>query len=70
MDIERLTTYETSILDRLKFSLYKITAGFVRSIELNVVHDPIPENKAHALITGNITHGKAKQMAQRAEYVW
>src|SRR5690349_9860797 len=52
-DLERLTTYDASILDKAKFRLAKINAGFIRN-EINdgidCKHDPIPDNYAHTLI--------------------
>ena len=69
VEIERLTSYEKSIQDKSRFRLYSINAGFIRSIELIPVHDPLPDNYAHALITGNITKGKSRQLAKKARRI-
>lgn len=74
-DLERLTNYQTSVLDRTKFRLARINAGFIRN-EINdgldCVHNPQPDNYAHSLIissTGKITDSKSRAMARRAEVV-
>ena len=69
VDIERLTTYEKSIIDRKKFRLYSIEAVYVRDLELTPIHDPLPENYAHALIKGKITKGKARKLAASAKKI-
>jgi hypothetical protein len=50
VDIERLTTYETSIVDRFNYRLYAVSALRVRQIGLDCEHNPLPDNYAHALI--------------------
>ena len=70
VNLERLTTYENSILDRTRFRLYRIQAGFVRSLEgLDTVHDPLPDNDSHSLIVGNITKSKAGAMSREAKLI-
>jgi hypothetical protein len=56
VDVERLTTYERSILRASDYRLYALTAADARGLGLCVCHDPCPPedpgNKAHTLITG------------------
>ncbi len=63
VDVERLTTYQSSIRDRFNYRLYALTAGQVRNIGLDCEHDPQPENYAHALITGKISTSRARHLA-------
>ena len=35
----------------------------------SVVHDPLPDNYAHSLITGNITRSIAKRLAAAASKI-
>jgi hypothetical protein len=70
VNLERLTTYDASILDRNRFRLYRLKAEFVRSLEgLEIEHDPQPDNESHSLITGNITKSKASAMSKEARLV-
>lgn len=69
VDVERLTTYESTLLNRAHFCLCKIQTSFVRSLLLDAEHNPLPNNYAHALVKGNITNGCARQMAHKAELV-
>ena len=63
VDLEKLTNQKNTVLDPHKFSLLKIQAGDVRSIEgLNCEHNPLQENYAHSLIIGRITKGKRNQL--------
>jgi len=66
VDIERLTTYERSIVDRSRFRLYSLATSSIRGIGLDCEHDPLPDNAAHALILGNITKSMAKRLSQMA----
>lgn len=69
VDLERLTTPETTIMDKSKFRLRRINVGMVKN-EINdgldVVHDPVDGNLAHSLITGNITGSKQKQLVKHS----
>lgn len=74
-DLERLTDYQTSVLDRTKFRLARINAGIIRN-EINdgldCMHNPQPNNYAHSLIvsqTGKITDSKSRMMARKVEVV-
>lgn len=69
VNIAWMTTYEKSILDKARFRLYSISAGIPRSLELNCIYDPLPDNAAHALITGNFTKGICRQMASMAQRI-
>ncbi len=70
VDLERLTSPETTILDKSRFRLRRINAGIVRNVindGLDVIHDPVEGNSAHSLITGNITGSKQKQLVKHSE---
>ena len=74
-DLERLADKDKSILDRAKFRLAKINAGYIRN-EINdgleCIHNPLPENYAHSLIiskTGKISESKSRAMARNAVIV-
>lgn len=69
VDIERLTTYEKRIVDRFNYRLYTVTALRVRQIGLDCEHNPLPENYAHALITGDISRPKARDLAASARRI-
>ena len=67
--IAKLTTPK-KILD--KFSEYKLSSvvtKFVRSLELDAVHDPLDDDYAHGLIVGKINKSKAKKLAKSARLV-
>ena len=61
--ISRLTTFELSIVNPRKYRLYSIKAERVRQLDLDCIHNPLPENYAHALIVGNIKKSKSKQLS-------
>jgi hypothetical protein len=69
VEIERLTTYEASIVDRFNYRLYALSVRTVRQIGLDCVHDPLPENYAHALVTGEISKARSRQMASAAQRI-
>lgn len=66
VDIERLTTYEKSIIDKLNYRLYAVKVEYVRSIGLDCIHDPQPENIAHAQIVGEIKNSVSKKLSRAA----
>lgn len=69
VDIEELTTYDKSVMDKTKYYLYKISASITINNDLGCLHDPQQDNYAHALITGNISSGKAKILKKNAEKI-
>lgn len=48
------------------FGLAEIEAGFVRNLELEVCHDPTPEDPGHAIVCGRINKTKARKIARAA----
>lgn len=64
VDIEHLTTYLKSVIDKTKFRLLCLNAGDVQNLGLNTIHNPQPDNFAHALITGRIDKKVSKKLAQ------
>lgn len=75
-DLERLADKDKSVLDRTRFRLAKINAGFIRNDindGLDCIHNPLPENYAHSLITsasGKISDSKSRKMAGNATLVY
>lgn len=69
VDIEKLTSYKKSVIDRTKFRLYRLQAYIPKSHGLECVHDPESENSAHALIQGGFTRAICKKLASAAERV-
>ncbi|MDT3739355.1 MAG: hypothetical protein RO257_07625 [Candidatus Kapabacteria bacterium] len=63
VDIEHLTNYDKSVKDRTKFRLLWLNAGDVQNLGLNTNHNPLPDNEAHALITGDIDRKISKKLA-------
>lgn len=68
VDLERLTTFDTAIVDRSKYRLYSLSAKVPFGLGLECVHDPIPENYAHALIKG-ISKSIARKLSRAAQRV-
>ena len=75
-DLERLSNPGISALDRTRFRLARINAGFIRN-EINdgldCIHNPLPENYVHSLITsqtGKISDSKSRAMARNAIVVY
>ncbi|HNT21382.1 MAG TPA: hypothetical protein PKL70_13200 [Saprospiraceae bacterium] len=52
VNIKSLTTPETTVIDPSQFLLYEIHNKVVEENNLSTWHDPLPENKAHAVIIG------------------
>lgn len=72
VDLERIANYDTSIQDKTKYRLARINAGIIRN-EINdgldCIHNPLPENYAHSLITSQsakISDSKSRAMAKNA----
>jgi len=71
-DLERLADKDKSVLDRTKYRLAKINAGIIRNDindGLDCIHNPLPDNYAHSLITsqtGKISDSKSRTMARSA----
>lgn len=66
VEVERLTTYEKAIKDVSKYRLFSLHCSFVRSLNLECVHDPLPDNYAHALICGDIKRSVSRKLAQNS----
>jgi hypothetical protein len=69
VDIERLTSHGDSIKDKSRYFLYYLNASFTEDQGLKNVHDPLPDNYAHALITGNISRSVARTLAAAASRI-
>ena len=72
VDLEQLSSYEKATLGDKHYRLLRINAGTIRNDindGLEVVHNPLPDNEAHSLITGNITEGKKKQLLKHSAEV-
>lgn len=66
VDIERLTDYEKSILDRKRFRLFSLEMKTIKEMELSCKHDSKLDNPSHALITGEITKPKSRELARKS----
>lgn len=75
VDIERLTTFEKSILDPIKYVLYRISTSLVFDLGLKCIYDPVAndefENLAHALVIGfdNEDESIPGILSRKAEYI-
>lgn len=69
VNIERLTTYEDSLLDHNRFRLYALETVEPRLLGLECQHDPLPDNYAHALIMGHFTKSTSRQLAAKARRI-
>ena len=68
VDLERLSSFSKATMGKSSdFRLLQLNVGEIRkdiNDGLDVVHDPLKDNEAHSLITGNITKGKQKQLVK------
>jgi len=69
VDIDRLTTLDKSIMDAMKFRLFKLVAHEVRVIGCDCIHKPEPDNYAHAEIIGEITSSVSSKLAKAAVFI-
>ena|SRR5690554_7383810 len=69
VDVERMTTFSEAIQDKGRFRLFSLDADYTESLGLKNIHDPIPENRAHALIKGDITKSVARKLARKARRI-
>lgn len=69
VNIERFTTYQDTIQDRSRFRLYALPAVEPRMLGLECLHAPLPDNYAHALVTGHFTKGISRQLAAKARRI-
>lgn len=70
VDIEKLTSYEKSIVDTERFRLFAVSAKDIRSIDLDCAHKPIPGNYAHAEISRtNFNNKKSSLLSKLAVYI-
>jgi hypothetical protein len=63
VDIAALTTPEKSVMNSARFNLAEISAATPLNLNLECVHNPVPENDAHALILGENTKSIAKKLS-------
>jgi len=69
VNIERLTTYEKSILDVKRFRLYFVQAKVPITMGLECIRDPVSDNYAHALIKGEIKRPISKKLSAAAKRI-
>jgi len=69
VDIARLTTPERTKSENSKYWVASILTGFIRSLDLMVLHKPLTSNNAHAEISGNFTTSKSRELARSAHIV-
>lgn len=51
------------------YSLVKLLAGIARAYKQAVIHDPLPDNDAHAIVEGAKPRSVAKSLADASEWV-
>lgn len=69
VDLEKLATYEKSILDPKRFALCKIQASKPRNLSLDCIHAPIESNYAHSLIKGKFTDSICRILSSSAKKI-
>jgi hypothetical protein len=71
VDIEKLTTYEKSITSVEKYRLFAVSSKDVRSLDLDCIHKPLPDNYAHAEISGPALNKNkvSSQLSKFAVYI-
>lgn len=79
VNLERLSSYRESIIDRSKYKLLSLNVGCIRNTindGLDVIHDPIqdannPENAnlAHSLIIGDNNKSKQRKLSAESKLV-
>ena len=70
--VEKLSSYEKATLGSKRFRLVKLIVGQIRhdiNDGLDVIYDPLPDNTAHALITGKVSRGKRSSLVKIAQEV-
>ena len=66
VNIESMTTYEDSIEDVTRFRLFASEVNYIRSIGLDCIYNPLPENNAHSLIVGDIKKPQSRLLAEHS----
>lgn len=69
VDFAKLTTIDQTLDGYSSFGLASIAVRVPRQLELEVLHDPLPDNYAHGIVSGKITESKAKKVARSARIV-
>ncbi|MBZ0168327.1 MAG: hypothetical protein K8F29_02645 [Kofleriaceae bacterium] len=68
VDVARVTTPQRVLSEYSSHGLASITAGYARSLEQDVFHDPVENNPAHAIVKGNKPPRIAKSLARSAKW--
>jgi len=63
VDIAALTTPEKSVMDTTMFNIAEISAATPINLNIPCVHNPMPDNEAHALILGENTKAISKKLS-------
>jgi hypothetical protein len=69
VELSSLTTAEQSLVRYPEHSLAEVKAIVFRERGYGVVPDPLPDNMAHALVSGKITKTHAREIARAAVWV-
>jgi hypothetical protein len=62
--------WEFSLRGFSGYSLVRFAAADARAKRLSVVHDPLPDNNAHTVVTGKKTRGIANHLRDASEWVY
>ncbi len=63
VDIAALTTPEKSVMYPLRFNIAEIAASVPINLGFHCIHNPMPDNNAHALILGENTKPITKKLS-------
>ena len=63
VDLARLTTPEKTVSKYPNCGVALLTAGFARSLDQKVLHDPLPDNIAHSTVKGIKTKSIRRKLA-------
>lgn len=63
VDVARLTSTTQTLASRPNFGIGAIAAHVPRRFGFEVIHDPLPDNAAHALIRGENSKEKCRLLA-------
>jgi len=73
VNLERLSSYTKTTMGSSNFRVLKLNVGTIRNLindGLDVIHDQIPNNEAHSLITGNVSKSKQKQLVKHSTEIF
>lgn len=73
VNLQRLSSFKKTTMGSCDFRVLRINVGVVRNEindDLDVIHNPLPENIAHSLIIGNVTKSKQKKLVKYSKEIF